>query len=196
MPLQLVVANPPRRKARRKKAAKKATRRRRTTRRPATMARKKTTRRRRRSVSRAAPARRRRRRSSRASFGGSSKTFVMDAAKAGVGGTAGYIAAELLPDRFQVAQLQTGYGRVAAKAIIGVVGGLMLGKFVGRRHGAAFAAGAMTSAGVSLYQQFRPGSLSGLGQIGMSLPPLLDYSNPAADMAGVGEFVDTTAAGY
>lgn len=153
------------------------------------MARKRRTRRR-----RSAPvARRRRRRSSRAGFGGTTKSFVMDAVKGGIVGAAGFTAAETIPDRLGITQLQTGYGRIAGKALVGVVGGLVLSKAIGRKHGAAFAVGAMTAAGVSLYQQVRAGGLAGGGGLGMlaaSTPPLLGQGDGADDVFdGVGDYV-------
>lgn len=187
MPLQLVIANPPRKRRTRRKTAKKKA--------PRRAARRKTVARRRKTRRRAparAPARRRRRRSTRGSFGGTTKLLSMGTVKLAAFSTGGFVAASVVPDKLGITQLQTGYGRVAGKALVGVVGGMVFGKIIGKSNAAAFATGALTAAGVELYGQIQANrGVSGMGQLAAS--PFSDAnSRPLLlGMEGLGDMMDT-----
>lgn len=126
-----------------------------------TVAKKRTTRRR--TTRTRTPTRRRRR-----STGGklTLQKFATESLSVGVGGTAGFVVAEMVPDRLPIDAAKVGWGRIAAKAATGILGGLAIAKFVGRKHGYAFASGAVVNAGASAYAMVRSGQLSGMGGMG------------------------------
>lgn len=77
---------------------------------------------------------------------------------------AGMVATSMIADRLPIAALKTGNGRLVSKALMGVVGGTLIGKFAGSRRGTAFAVGALASVGVDLYNKFTGKGVAGLGE--------------------------------
>ncbi len=107
---------------------------------------------------------------------------------------AGMVSTSLLADRLPIAQLKTGNGRLVGKALIGVVGGTLIGKFAGARNGAAFATGALAAVGVDLYNKFTAKGTAGLGEY---IPGGGVYYGDAAPQLTAGfDGYDDPVAGY
>lgn len=113
---------------------------------------------------------------------------------------AGMVATSLLADKLPIAALKTGNGRLLGKALVGVVGGTLIGKFAGSRRGTAFAVGALASVGVDLYNKFTAKGTAGLGEYipgggvsygwGEGMPALADGSAVGEWDDGVAGYVD------
>lgn len=142
--------------------------------------------RRRRSTSRRSPARR----STSRRRGGGGRGGALPANLTTIAATAGgFIAAGIIPSYIPVPQLQTGFGRIGAKAGLGILTFMLL-KRTNKNLATALASGMLTSAAVDVVARFMPAAAVAAGSspggsralAGIGAPDGIDYS--ANDLAG------------